>query len=219
MRATPAILAALLACAAAPAAAAGASVDPLGACYRSVDKQARESVPVAGHGFTPGAMVDVSVDGATPIEAQANEAGDVTGMVTAPYQRRGVRPFSITVTEQGLPENSATAQSRIAALTARLDPREATPSRRVRFLGRGFIDGPEVYGHYLRKGKLRKTVLLGAPEGPCGRLDATHRQIPVDHPKTGRWTLQIDNQQEYARRPAGVFVRLTITVKRVIGAR
>ena len=219
MRATRAIFVVLLACTAAPAAADAASVDPLAACYRSVNKDAREKVPVNGHGFTPGSTVNVSVDGAQPIPATADQNGDVTGTVTAPFQKSGERAFSITLTESSLPANTATVQSRIAALSMRLKPASASPARRVRFVGRGFIDGDGIYGHYLRGGKLRKTVLLGRPQGPCGDMDERHRQIPIRRAKTGRWTLQVDNQPVYSPQPATPFVRLSITVERIVVAR
>jgi len=218
MRATLAIPAVLLALAAAPAAAGAASVDPIAACYRSVSKDTREKIPVLGHGFTPGSTVNVSVDGASPIAATADQNGDVTGTVTAPFQKSGERAFSITLTEADLPSNVATAQSRIAALSMRLKPASASPARRVRFIGRGFIDGDGIYGHYLRGGKLRKTVLLGRPQGACGTFDERHRQIPIRRAQTGHWTLQVDNQPVYSPQPASPFVRLSITVQRVVVA-
>ena len=200
----------------APQAAQAATLDPLRACYRSVDEVERETVHVQAGGFTPGAAVDVSVDGVVvQRDVIALPDGTVSGDVSAPYLRAGARPFALTVTERDRPANSATARSRVAALALRLKPRESKPSRQVRFLGRGFIDGPEVYGHYVRRGKLRRTVSLGRPKGPCGRVRALRRQIPLRQTATGRWTLQVDNQPWYSRPPAGVFVRLPIVVKRV----
>jgi hypothetical protein len=218
MRVTTAILATTLLAAAAPAAASAATLEPLNACYRSLGEKTRETVHVKAGGFQPGSKVDVSIDGTVVSSGvTALPDGTIDGTVTAPYQRRGQRPFSLTVTEQQRRANTITAQSRIAALDMRLKPSEATPSSRVRFLGVGFIDGDGIYGHYVRRGKLRKTVLLGRPQGPCGRIDERHRQIPIRRPKTGRWTLQVDNEPVYTPHPATVFVRLDITVKRVIG--
>jgi hypothetical protein len=219
MRAIPAILAGLATLGAAPAAAGAAALEPLNACYRSVDRTTRESVAVKASGFTPGADVSVAIDGVVvATDIKANELGDVSGSVTAPYQGRGERAFTLSVTESERPASTASAQSHVAALNARLKPRRATPSSHLRFLGRGFLDDTEIFGHYVRAGKLRRTVSLGTPGGSCGRLDVARRQIPVRHPATGRWTLQIDNQREYSPRPATVFVRLSITVKRVIGS-
>ena len=214
MRALIAILVLL----AAPAAASAATVDPLAPCYRSVAPDARESVQVTGRGFTPGADVTVAVDGAAAATAQANELGEVVGAVSAPYQRRSARPFTLTLTEVDLPEHTVSAESRVTALNARLKPARAKPSSQVRFLGRGFTDGEHIYAHYVREGKLRRTVDLGVPGGACGRLDAVGRQIPVRKPAVGRWTLQLDNQPVYSPHPPTVFVRLAITVKRVVEA-
>ena len=198
----------------APAAQA-ATLDPLRPCYRSVDEGTRETVHIQAGGFTPGAAVNVSVDGiVVERDVVALPDGSVTGDVMAPYQRQGVRPFALTVTERDRPANSVTALSRVTALSMRLEPSDAEPSSRVRFLGRGFLDGAAVYGHYLRRDTLRKTVLLGRPQGPCGRLRVKRRQIPVRRPGIGRWTLQVDSQPEYAPQPPGVAVRLAITVKR-----
>jgi hypothetical protein len=212
-----AILVVLAAAAAAPAQAGAApELFPLHACYRSAGQDARETVGIVSSGFTPGAEVSVTVGERTD-SAFADENGKVLGSVFAPFQAGGVRPFSVTLTEVQLPENTVTRQSMVAALNVRLKPRSARPSSRVRFLGRGFTDGPAIYAHYVRAGIVRKTVLLGAPQGPCGRLDVVRRQIPVRHPATGRWTLQVDNRRDYSETPAGVFVRLGITVKRVAG--
>ena len=70
----------------------------------------------------------------------------------------------------------------------------------------------ERYAHYVRKGRHRKTVLLGAAQGPCGRIDVRRRQFPFK-PAVGRWTLQVDNQAEYSTAPLSVFVRLAIIVR------
>jgi len=209
----PILLGAALA-AAAPQAAQAAELSPLGACYRSVDSQTRETVPVRATGFTPGEQVNVAIDGVVVDTATALPEGNVEGQVTAPYQERGERPFTLTLTETDHPTNSASAVSRVAALSFRLKPRNSAPSKRVRFIGRGFTDGDFVYAHYVRKGKLRKTVLLGAAQGPCGRIDVRRRQIPIDRPATGRWTLQVDNQKRYSTQPASVFVRWAINVQR-----
>ncbi len=199
---------------AAPQAAQAATIEPLAACYRSVDATERELIRVRAAGFTPGATVNVLLDGSVEATAKALEHGDVMGSVDAPYQARGERPFALTLTERDKPANTVTITSRVAALALRLKPRRAAPSRKVRFLGRGFIDGPEVFAHYLRGGKLRKTVSLGMPDGPCGRVDVRRRQIPVKRPKLGRWTLQVDNQADYT--PDAVNVKVTINVRRAL---
>ena len=196
-----------------PEAAEAASLAPLGACYRSLDSQTRETVPVFGVDFTPGEQVRVSIDGRIVQDGvTVLPDGTVRGEVQAPYQPDGERGFTLAVEEIGNAANTATATSRVTALAMRLKPKLASPSRRVRFVGRGFTDGPMVYGHYVRKGKVRKTVELGPPHGPCGRVSVKRRQIPIKHAANGRWTLQVDNQQTYSADPVSVLVRIFITV-------
>jgi hypothetical protein len=208
-------LAAVAGLAAAPAAQA-AVIDPLAPCYRSVDEFARENVGIRASGFTPGANVDVFIDGVSVMSGvEALEDGTVVGSVDAPYQGFGERMFTLTLTERDKPDNTASATSRVTALDMRLRPRRTRPQRQVRFLGRGFI-GEEVFGHYVRGGKLRKTVSFGAPEGPCGRVDVRRRQIPIRNPRVGRWILQVDNQREYSDEPPGVSVEVPITVRRIV---
>jgi hypothetical protein len=205
-----------LAAAAVPATAHAATLASLAPCYRSVDATELEPVGIDAAGFTPGSLVDVFIDGRRVTTVEALEDGRVLGSVDAPYQAGGERGFTLTLTEQGAAANTVSAASRVAALGLRLKPRRTTPSRKVRFLGRGFTDGPEVFAHYVRGGKLRKTVSLGAPVGPCGRVDVRRRQIPLVRPKVGRWKLQVDNQASYSETPGTVAVTVPITVRRVV---
>jgi hypothetical protein len=202
-----------------PQAAQAVTLDPLKPCYRSVDETTTENVHVVGRDFTPGSQVNVSIDNNMPVLAFADKDGLVEGDVKAPYQAAGERAFTLTLREDAKSFNTIGATSRVTALAMRLKPRKAKPSKKVRFIGRGFTDDAMVYGHYVRAGKLRRTVSLGAAEGPCGTIDVKRRQIPISKPKTGRWTLQVDNQQAYSPQPIGVFVRLAITVRRVLRGR
>jgi len=179
-----------------------------------VDVDEREPIQIEASGFTPGARVDVLLDGIVEATVTALEEGEVVGSVEAPYRQRGERPFTLTLAEQGSTANVVSASSRVAALALRLKPKRAAPTRKVRFLGRGFIDGTEVFAHYLRGGAVRRTVSLGAPEGPCGRVDVRRRQFPIKRPKLGRWTLQVDNKADYT--PDTVNVKVTINVRRAL---
>jgi hypothetical protein len=210
---TPIAIAAAAALAAPQAAQAAPMLAPLAPCYRSVDLAEREPIQIQASGFTPGADVDVLLDGAAITTVKALDQGEVMGSLDAPYQARGERPFTLTLAEHGSVTNTVSAASRVSALALRLKPKRAAPTRKVRFLGRGFI-GQEVFAHYLRAGKLRRTVSLGEPEGPCGRVDVRRRQFPFKRPKLGRWTLQVDNQADYT--PDTVNVKVTINVRRAL---
>ena len=200
-----------------PAAAEAATLEPLKACYVSVTQGTRESIDVAGSGFTPGATIDIALDGAVQRTVQADAVGGLPPQVlAAPYQPRRQRPFNVSAAERGKPANTVTLSSNVTALNLGIQPRRARPSRRVRFRGRGFTGPGRVYAHYLFNGKVRRTVTLArTPNAPCGTFTARRRQIPVKRPRTGTWTLQVDQQKRYSRAPASVFVRVSIRVQRV----
>jgi hypothetical protein len=223
------LLAAALAALAVLATSAGAAVwtAPLSRCYVSVgpDLHDRQIVPVGADGFPALAPVDVLLDGQAtdatddgqPDPFYADPSGKVTASVRAPYQASGERPFTLSVTEHANSGNSVSVTSKVTALAVGLYPAQAPPSRRVLFAGRGFTKRAAVWGHYLYRGKVRRTVRLARrPEGDCGTFSVHRRQIPVVRPRIGKWTLQVDQQRTYASSPDTVFVRITITVGRRI---
>src|SRR4051795_2496053 len=107
MRVSPTILAAA-AVLLLPQAAQAAVLQPIAACYRSVDEQTRETVPVRASGFTPGEHVNVYVDDRLVQEnVVVLTDGQVSGGVPAPFVGKGERPFTLTVTEVDQPSNTA----------------------------------------------------------------------------------------------------------------
>ena len=199
-----------IALSAAPAPAA--TLAPLKACYVSAGPAGDqlENVTVHGVAFTPESFVGVYRDGVLYDNAPTDAVGDFTLLVDAPHQDKSERAFTITVTD-GV--NTVSTQSRVTNLAVYVRPRRAAPSRRVRFRGRGFMQLAPVYAHYLYRDKEQKTVRL-APEtaGPCGTFSVKRRQIPVKNPRTGRWTVQIDQKRAYDPQPDPVWVQLPIDV-------
>jgi hypothetical protein len=211
-----AVTALLLAVAAAPARAA--ALDPLEPCYVSTGRatERREKVTVRGTDFLPSTTVDVLIDGTSVYRPSTDAVGDFTVLVDAPYQPRGERPFTLEVRD-GV--NWLAAQSRVTNLAVTVRPREAPPSRRVRFRGRGFKQTGPVYAHYLYGRKLQKTVRLApGSNSPCGTFSVKRRQIPVENARTGTWTVQIDQKKAYDPDPDPVWVRLPIDVSETFGS-
>jgi hypothetical protein len=213
----PVHLATAFALLAAPATASAAPVlTPLRACYDAVSDSAggTEPVTVAASGFEPGTLVDVAVDGEVKYAGvQVADDGTVSGSVFAPFVAKGRRPFSVTVTQQGVPEVTARADSLVTRLAVRLTPRSSRPSARVRFRGSGFTAPKPIYLHYVRKGKLRRTVrLVKHPAGPCGGFDVRRRQFPFA-PSIGRWILQIDQQRRYHAEPSSAYLQLAVDIR------
>lgn len=219
-----------VATAALPASARAATWSaPPDGCYVSVapEPAQRQLVHVRAQGFPANAPVDVLVDG-SPADVtddgaadaiSADARGRVVVGVRAPYQPSGQRAFSITVTERSNRANTLAATPLVTALGFELRPAQAPPSRRVRFVGRGFIARGSVWGHYVFGGKVRRTVrIVRHPKSPCGTFSVRRRQIPIVRPRTGRWMLQVDQQRRYSPTPNTVFFRLDITVARVLRA-
>lgn len=207
----------LMAVASAPAVAAP-SLEPLKACYVSAGEadERREGVVLRGSGFTPNAALHVYIDGLLVMEGQSDVVGGLAATVKAPFLSAGEREFGVTVVERDNPVNAADSVSRVTALSVTLRPREARPSRRVQFRGRGFTGAGPVYAHYVFGGKVRRTVrLTRQAAGPCGTFGVRRPQIPIRRPRTGDWTLQIDQQRRYSADPPTNWVRLLIRVRRV----
>jgi hypothetical protein len=205
-----------LALAAAPA-QAQVGMRPLKPCYVSANFLQREHVRVAASGFAANAVVDRVIDGqpATPVDANA---GGVVRFKWDPFQKRGERTATITLTERDNPLNTITATTRVTALSVTVHPRRAATSRRVRFRGRGFTKQKAIWGHYVFHDRVRKTVRFAQhPHGECGKFSVRRRQIPILRPRPGKWTLQVDQQKHWSPRPDSVFVPVPITVERIIG--
>src|SRR4051794_30100977 len=217
--------AALAALALLPATAQAAALAPLKPCYISVTqaspdaapKFVRETLDLAGSGFTAGSLVDVSFDGTLDRTIQADAAGNLPPQrLESPYQAKGQGTFTLVAAERGNPANSVSASSRKTALTLSLKPKKAKPSKRIRFKGSGFTAQKAVWAHYLYKGKVRKTVrLVKRINNPCGTFSVKRKQIPIKRPKLGVWGLQVDQQKRYSRVPDGVNVRADIKVQKV----
>jgi hypothetical protein len=223
MRRAVVLMLTMLAGALAPATAArAATLAPIKPCYVSAGQadNAREQISIMAQGFTPNKTATVALDGAPVMtNAQVDPLGTISGSIASPFQARGQRPFTLSITENDNAANTVSAQSLVTALDVSVIPADARPSSRVRFSGRGFTGGPSVYGHYLRKGRLRKTVLLATTTGPCGTFDVRRRQLPVKHPHRGRWILQIDQDATWRAEPQSVRVLLVIDVTRGLAGR
>lgn len=210
------IVASAGALAAAPAAHATPALrKPLKPCYVSAQPSDRQPVTIDAGGFDPFARVSVALDGAPAATWFTNSAGGVRRQLPAPWIPSGERPFSLQLSEPSNPANTLALTSKVTALSVKLTPARARPSRRVRFAGRGFTGARPVFAHYVFRGRLRKTVRLARPHGDCGVFSTRARQIPIRHPRTGQWIVDFDQRRRYAGTLPPVRDRLLITVRRV----
>jgi hypothetical protein len=210
-----ALAATMLALAVPAAPAAAATLEPLKPCYVAAGEAPAqlENMVVKGSGFAPNLYVEVLVDGRLILTTPTGTIGEFAGEIDVPYHAGGERPFTLTVRDPL--GNTATQQSRVTSLGASLRPREAPPSQRVRFSGRGFTAPAPVFAHYVFRDRVRKTVRLTREASACGAFKVRRSQIPVPRPKVGDWTLQIDQQRRYSAEPDSNWVRLLIRVRKV----
>ena len=114
--------AALAALALLPATAQAAALTPLKPCYISVTQRSsdppaitQERLDLAGNGFTPGALVDLSFDGKLDRTIQADAAGNLPPQILkSPYQAQGSGPVHADRGRAGQP-----GQRRLAGRHAR----------------------------------------------------------------------------------------------------
>jgi hypothetical protein len=70
-----------------------------------------------------------------------------------------------------------------------------------------------LYLHWVApSGGVRETMLLGHTTGECGYLKTKPTRVFPFRPTLGSWTLQIDTQRKYARRPAGPVARILVGI-------
>jgi len=205
-----------------PVASARATPVPptLKPCYVSVNPAETEYMRIVATGFKPNAAVQIRITDEAPVIVDADAAGTVRARPSAPAQARGERTVTVTLTDTKNVFDTVTATTEVTALSVRVRPKRAATSSRVRVRGRGFTRAQAIWGHYVFRGRVRKTVRLAAgPASGCGTFSARGRLIPIRHPRLGRWTLQIDQQRRWSPQPHSVFVPVPIIVQRVIGRR
>jgi hypothetical protein len=205
MKATHAVLAALVGGAlAAPAAASAAAL--------SVDQQCfseSSDITLTGSGFTPNATVTLTLDGTTSA-VDSDAMGAFVTTLTAPslsLKHPGARQVTISARDTASGEELATPVN-VAKLGVDAFPVRSRPHKRITWYITGFV-GRAVYGHWRFKGKTRANHRMGVPKGPCGVLKVKARQIEAGRVRFGLWTVQFDFNKHYK---PGASPRTAVTV-------
>lgn len=186
-----------------PAATAQAGTVTLDkACY--VEQQ--DTMVVTGTGFTPGASLTLSGDGAFAT-ATADASGGFQVPVQAPINPSidaspaSVVTYTLRVQDAANPAQSTQVQYQVTnfAVSNGAAARSPHAKRTWRFIG--FPTGSTIYGHYRFKGRTRGTQRFGTATGPCGALTVRAAGLPRSiRPRTGTWTLQVDGARRYSSR-------------------
>ena len=198
-----------LACAlAAPAAAQAATASVDRACYPG---DGSTDVRISGAGFTPDEQVQLIIGGGVVGFVNADAAGNVATTIPVPSPPQDGPSKNDEGYELKLLQGAVSAATsfRSARVMGDFSPSNGRPAKlRVRFTAFGFGVAtpagqpmPTVYVHYVDpRGKVRRTVSLGAGTAPCGTIARTPlRKLFPFNPRRGIWTLQLDTSQAYRR--------------------
>lgn len=95
---------------------------------------------------------------------------------------------------------------------------QARPGKRTRVRAYGFgpVNGESfsgsLYAHYLRGGKLVKTVKVGELKEPCGDLQTRMRQFPFAA-RPGKYSVDFDAVKRYSKKAPGIRYRRVVVPK------
>jgi hypothetical protein len=195
--------AALLLAAASAAEAATLSVAGGKACYRAGD-----SLILSGTGYTPGAPVNVTLEG----RELGTLTADAAGNVSSPLQignLRGVSRRTLVATDAANPAITATTRFLGSSLLVKVKPQTGAAGRKLRINASGFTTGKRLYAHVRRKGYLRN-VFIGKLKGPCRTLKKRKRVLTAGTPN-GLYTVQFDTKRRYSKKTK-VWYRFRVTV-------
>ena len=162
--------------AAASAQAATLAVAGGKSCYRAGD-----SLILSGTGYTPGAPVDVTLEG----RELGTLTADAAGNVSSPLQvgnLKGVSRRTLVATDAANPAVTATAQFLGSSLLVKVKPQNGAAGRKLRINASGFTTGKRLYAHVRRKGYLRN-VFIGKLKGPCRTLKRRKRVLNARDPE------------------------------------
>jgi hypothetical protein len=188
---------------AASAQAATLSVAGGKACYRAGD-----ALILSGTGYTPGAPVDVTLEG----RELGTLTADAAGNISSPLQvgnLRGVSRRTLVATDAANPAITATARFLGSSLLVKVRPQNGAAGRKLRINASGFTTGKRLYAHVRRKGYLRN-IFIGKLKGPCRTLKLRKRVLSAGTP-SGVYTVQFDTKRRYSKKTK-VWFRFRVTV-------
>lgn len=208
------------------------------ACYAESSK-----IEFTGNGYTPGGTVMLLLSSLPSFNGTvrsypltADDGGAIRASFSAPkLSDFGATPprytLSVTAKDQaklgptgpiGPPEDTfASTQATVSIWDIAepwddsAGPARGHPKRRVTLTVHGWASlGSTLYGHYLRAGRLQRTVKIGALKAPCGDLTATMREFPFRPVPAGRYRIVFDASKTYNRQdPADWYETVVVARK------
>jgi hypothetical protein len=182
---------------AAPASAQVIAIAPK--CVVNAKPAVGSPMAVAGSGFTPGDMIELSGGGADGTTT-AGTAGEFDTLIQAPILSTpfaAAQKFTLTAQDETTGTGSASTTFWVANLAFDTKPSFAKPSKKVTFKFSGLRSGAMIYGHYLAGKKVVATHAFGRAKGVCGQLTAKSQLFPGGNPRADKYKVQIDDSRHY----------------------
>ena len=174
------------------------TIAPVKPCYL-----AGEKITTTIAGFTPGGLVDFTLDGTALGPLATDAAGGAVGTLTLGGMR-GAKSHGLTATDQTNPALVANAAFLGTTRQVVVKPKNASAGKERRLKGYGFMDGPRVYMH-VRGNGYSADKRIAKPGGPCGTF-ATRKVIVPASAGLGRYRVQFDHKKKYSKKTRPRFV-------------
>lgn len=181
-----------------------------------------EAIHTTGGGYTPASQVDMSLNvlsrGGTRFyflrdPLTPDDSGNISATLRAPdlsLRDDTVEDVALAAYEEPGDENSPFGSaffklSTFDILVAPWDRQKVDPKKATTFRAYGFEGlGPVLYAHYFLRGKLKKTVRIGALTGACGNLSKKMKQFPFRPVPAGDWQIKFDTSRAYSPQADGI---------------
>jgi hypothetical protein len=177
---------------AATAQAQSLSIAPPKPCYLAGDQ-----ITTTATGFTPGGLVNFTIDGTSLGPLVADPAGTAVGALTLGTMR-GVKSHGLSATDQTNPALVANVAFLGTTRQVVVKPRNAAAGTPRRLKGYGFLAGPRVYMH-VRGGGYSADKRIAKPSGACGTF-ATRKVIVPASAGLGRYRVQFDHKKKLSKK-------------------
>ena len=182
-------------------------------CYRP-----GQQGTITGGGYTPGAPVSFTLDGAAFGDTTADAGGNLVpatftaGNVPGKQQRK-----TLTATDTLNGANTAATTFTGTNLDVVVKPKRGNPGKKKRITARGFDGGRTLWAHV--RGPRKRNVKIGKVKGACGKLRKRKRIFKAGYP-VGVYTVQFDQKKKYraASEPRVTFSVTIFNVVRSSGA-
>lgn len=180
--------------------------------YKGVGK-----VPIAGTGFTPGALISIRSNPPGVVSTvMADPAGTFSMTVPAPRFNpfaRQLQAFALTATDTINPGLTAKTSYKQVRLAYTSKPSTGSPTRQVTHVVSGFTPGKSTYLHFRLKGRTQRNVTLGKADSPCGIASRRMALLPTTS-RPGLWSVYADQAPVFS--PTTVpQLAYTFVIKRV----